>query len=362
MSDAAVARGELENVTITITGDLHEVIGWTGLQIIRGIDQASDAFSFTFPWQATEENKRRFVAYRTSQVQIKYGTETILTGVAEKYEPVASAQGINMTVNGRSRSGALLDISAGPPFELVGAFNAIARKIIPEARDKDGNKLGYPFVSVAASPDIVSGNGVVVEIEPGQTIYDVLSSIAAGRNLFAFPQSDGSLIFKRIVTPNPVADISEGISPVVSVATTMDLTKRFYEYVVTNVSGSTVNTASAFDNGAAQDGRARYLTEASQDVDLQQAANFARSRGLMDSFTCSVTVSGWTVNGALWRPGMTVNINYPSAMIYRDSLLMVKRVTMQLDESGGAITELELTFPQVFAGGAPEFPYPWSLT
>jgi len=48
-------------------------------------------------------------------------------------------------------------------------------------------------------------------------------------------------------------------------------------------------------------------------------------------------------------------------MIYRDYVFMVRRVTMQLDETGGAITELELTFPQIFAGGNPTFPYPWSL-
>lgn len=359
MSDAAVARGELGNVTVTISGDLYEVTGWTGLQIIRGIDQAADAFSFSFPWQPTEENKQRFVAYRTSQVQIKYDSEVIVTGIAEKYEPVSSAEGINMTINGRSRSGALLDISAGPPFELVGAFNAIASQIIPD---------GFP-VTATAQPDVVPSGGVVVEIEPGQSVYDVLSSIAAGRNLYAHPQRDGSLIFKQISIPEPVAEIYEGTSPVVSVATTTDLTKRYYEYVVTNIEGSTVNSASAIDGGVSQSERARLLTETNQDVDLQEAANFARSRGIMDSFTCRMTVSGWTVNGVLWAPGMTVYIEYPSAMIYPHpgfpkihNTLMVKRVTMQLDESGGAITELDLTFPQVFAGGAPAFPYPWSLT
>jgi prophage tail gpP-like protein len=344
MSDIALARGDLGNVTVTISGERLEVTGWTGLQIVRGIDQAADAFSFSFPWEPTPENRARFVAYRTSLIEIKYKDELIVTGIAEKYEPSYSAGGVTMTIDGRSRSGVLLDLSAGPPFELEGSFNTIAATLSP--------------VPVTANPNIQE---LTVQVEPGQSVHDVLSGLASAHNLYAFPQPGGSLVFRLLNAGSPVADIREGTAPVISVNTSMDLTKRYYRYTALRTTDGDTFSAEAIDEGVDADLRDGLIVEPQQDADVQFAANFARSRGIMDSFTCAVTVAGWTVNGELWRPGMAVNLNYPSAMIYRDSLLMVKRVTMQLDEAGGAITQLELTFPEVFAGGAPSFPYPWSL-
>jgi prophage tail gpP-like protein len=345
MPDIDLVRGQLGDVSVTISGQRQEVTGWTGLQIVRGIDQAADAFSFSFPWEATAENRARFVAYRTSLIEIKYKGDVIVTGIAEKYEPSYSASGVTMTLNGRSQSGTLLDLSAGPPFELVGDFNTIAGTLSP--------------VTVSASPNIT---GLTVQIEPGQSIYDVLSGIASANGLYAFPQADGSLVFRLLQAGAPVADIREGIAPVVSVDTSMDLTKRYYRYTALRTTDGDTFSAEAIDRGVDPNLRDGQIVEPKQDADVQFAANFARARGVMDSFTCAVTVAGWTVNGELWRPGMVVNLNFPSAMIYRDSALMVKRATMQLDETGGAITQLELTFPQVFAGGNPEFPYPWSVT
>jgi prophage tail gpP-like protein len=363
MSDFDLARGVLNDVTVTISGQRQEVTGWTGLQIVRGIDQAADAFSFSFPWEATAENQRRFVAYKTSLIEIKYGGELVVTGIAEKYEPSYSAGGVEMTINGRSISGTLLDLSAGPPFESDASFNALALQIIPEAVDKDGNKTGRPIVSVRAIPDITSAgdNELYTQIEPGQTIYEVLSELASAHGLFAFPQSDGSLIFRLINTPAPATEIREGIAPVISVNTSMDITKRYHRYTVMRTDGGETSTAEALDDGVDKGLRNGLIVEPKQDADVQFAANFARSRGIMDSYSCAVTVAGWTVNGQLWRPGMTVTANFPSAMIYRDYVFMVRRATLQLDETGGAIAQLELTFPQVFAGGNPTFPYPWSL-
>ena len=344
MSDFDLARGVLNDVTVTISGERQEVTGWNGLQIVRGIDQASDAFSFSFPWEATPENRARFVAYRTSLIEIKYGAELIVTGIAEKYEPSYSSAGVDMTINGRSRSGVLLDLSAGPPFELDGAFNTIAAQLSP--------------VPVSSTPNL---QDLTVQIEPGQSVYDVLSGIASAHNLYAFPQADGGLVFRLLNTPAPVAEIREGIAPVISVNTSMDLTRRYYRYTALTTTDGDTFTAEAVDEGVDPSLRDGLIVEPQQDADVQFAANFARSRGIMDSYACAVTVAGWTVNGQLWRPGMTVTANFPSAMIYRDYIFMVRRVTMQLDETGGATTQLELTFPQVFAGGNPTFPYPWSI-
>lgn len=354
MSEVDLIRGELGNVTVTISGDRTSVEGWTGLQIVRGIDQAADAFSFSFPWEPTEENINRFIAHRTSLIEINYKDQTIVTGIAEKYEPSYSAQGATMTVNGRSQSGTLLDLSAGPPFELDGDFNTIAATLSP--------------IRVTSSPNL---QDLTVQIEPGQSIYDVLSGIASAHGLYAFPQENGTLIFRLISDPGTTTELREGMDPVISVNTSMDMTKRYYRYTALRTTDGDTFSAEAIDAGVDENLRDGLIIEPKQDADVQFSANFARSRGIMNSFTCAVTVAGWTVNGELWRPGMVVRAVFPSAMLYdhvgaMSNRLMVRRATMQLDETGGAITQLELTFPEIFAGTADRtsparFPYPWSL-
>jgi len=345
MSDVILGKGELGKISISVTGALERLEGWTGVSIVRGIDQASDAFSFTFPWEATEDNKALFVAYRTSRARISYDNELIVTGIMEKYAPTSSADGNTMTVEGRSESGVIMDISAKKLSYEQTPFNTIASDLSP--------------ISVRAIPD----GPVDIEIEPGETVWSVLSKLAAGINLYAFPQADGSLLFQQISKPATIGSIIEGESPVNSISTSMDLTKRFYRYTAVQTVDGQQAKAETIDTGVDSRLRDGQIIEPQQQANVTDAANFARNRGIMDSYTCTVNVTGWTIDGTLWAPGMVVNVNYPSAMIYRDSELMVKRATLSLDETSGATTTLELTFPQVFTGGdiTSAFPYPWSL-
>jgi len=357
MSNAAIARNDVQNLTIEIGSERYKLTGWTGLQVVRGIDQAADAFSFDFPWDPTPENIRRFRAYETGAVRIKYGGETVVTGISEKYDFTASESGVSVNIQGRSLSGIAKDLSAAPG-EYTLPFNALARVIqVPKSR-----RGSQPPVYIHAEP---GPSALTVQVQPGDSVYGVLSKIAAGYGLYGQPQPDGSLFFTLFPPGPPVADLREGDAPVMSVQTSHDLTKRYYRYTAIVTEDGDTYSAEAIDKGVDPDKRDGLIVQPEQDAEAQFAANFARGKGIMDSYRCNVTVAGWTVGSQLWRPGMTVTITYPSAMIYehsRPNVLMVKKVTMQLDESGGAMTELQLTFPAVFNGGQPSFPYPWSTS
>lgn len=345
MSDTAAARNALEDIKVTISGERHEITGWTGAQIVRGLDTAADAFFFSFPWEPTEENKRRFRAYRTSLIEIWYGDDRVISGIAEIYNPEWSAGTKDQTIEGRSTSGVLLDISAGPPFEIGPVtFNELARQLSP--------------VFCRADPDI---SGLTVDIEPGQTIYDVLSSIAAAHGLWALPQDDGTLLFSKVQATQAVADLREGVAPLIRVSPRMNLLERFYEYLIVQTTDGNTVSAKAIDKGVDPTLRARKIIQPQQESNAQEAANFARAKGIIGSYSLVAEVVGWTVNGLLWDAGMTVSLYAPTAMVYRPYEFVVKQATLQLDAQRGAITQLELSFPQVFAGGQPEFPYPWSI-
>ena len=361
MSDKDLARNDLETIKIIIGGgeSQTELTGWVGFNIVRSIDSAADAFSFSFPWEATDANKRRFRAFRTTLVRVLYGSEVILTGTIEKLSPAWSAQRRELTIEGRSRCGYLVDVDA-LPVEMSGAFSALVEEIVP----KTANASGAPVaaVSVTARPNFDID---YLSIEPGEKVFTILSKLAATQGLWSQPQPNGNLIFSKMALALPVTELLEDTHPVVAVSTAMDLTQRFHKYEVYNTAFGNLQEYAAVDNGVDVKRSSKHLT-VEWDADPVEAGAFARSRGVIDGFTCTVNVVGWTVNGQVWRPGMICTVIAPSAMIYKQegrfkNDLMVRRATMQLDETGGATTELEFTFPQVYAGGQPSFPFPWSL-
>lgn len=343
-NETRLGRNELGDITISITGEALQLTGWSGLQVVRALDSCADGFSFSFPWEATKTNRDRWRAYRTTSCVVRYQGQTVISGIIEKISSFWSAQRRELAVEGRSRSGLLLDLSA-EPVELTADFNAIAARLSPD-------------VSVIARPDI---EDVSVQIDAGKDIYGVLSGIAAGRGYWGQPQSDGWLLFSKIRATPPIARLIEGESPLVSIETAHDLTKRFYRYrTIVTVDGKT-SSGEAIDRGVdpARDGQ---IVQTSSSADAIEAATFQRSRGIIDGYTCVATVIGWTNGTSLWAPGQTVEVEAPSAMMYNRSTLIVKHATFQLDESGGAITELDLTFPQIYSGSdiTAAFPYPWS--
>lgn len=345
MSEDRLSRNGLGDVTVTISGERQEIAGWSGLQIVRSIDAGADAFSFSFPWEATEKNKKRFRAYRTSYIEIKHRDTVVVSGIMEKLSAAFAAEQREVTLEGRSLSGVLMDLSARP-VELTASFNTIASELAPDA------------VAVYAQPDI---QDLTVQVDAGETVFDVLSGIASGHGLFAIPQPNGALAFKTLDAGAEVGTIREGDSPVTQITTAHDLTRRYYRYQAIVTEDGATQTGEALDEGVDPRIRDGKIVQPKQSADAQQAAMFERGRGIMASYACNMTVAGWTINGQLWEPGMVVNVYAPSAMIYREYPLMVSQATLALDESSGATTSLDLTFPQVFTGGQPVYPYPWSI-
>lgn len=346
-SETRAGRNELGDVTITITGNRQPIAGWSGLQIVRAFDSAADSFAFSFPWEATADKRQLFRAYETTFVEIKHRGTVVVSGIMEKLSASYSARQRSVTLEGRGRSGVLVDLSAKPAM-YTGKFNAIAARIAP------------PTVRVLAEPDFPATGELTFDVEVGQTMYQSLSGIAAAHGYWALPRPDGSLRFSKFRAGRPVAKLEEGSAPAVQVLTDHDLTKRFYRYSALSSANAALSLAEAIDRGVDEDLRDGRSFAPDVESDPTEAANYARARGLIDSYNCSVTLSGWTHEGRLWAPGDVVTIEAPSAMIYRAYDMIVAKATLQLDETGGAQTELILTFPAVYAGGLPVFPYPWT--
>ena len=348
-ADTRPSRNALGDITISLTADRQLLTGWSGLQIVRAFDTAADSFAFSLPWEPTAENRARFVPFRTTRCEVRYRDNLVVSGRIEKYSLGFSASERSMAIEGRSESGALVDLSAQPGM-YSGKFSEIARQIVPAAITVRTIPAAFP-----AGDDVL-----LLDVDAGQTIYQTLAQLATANGLWATPQSDGTLVFRRFREGAPVADLQEGQSPLTEIDAVYDLSQRFFRYRSISAFDGSLVLGEALDTGVDETLRDGRIFQPPQEDDPQEAAQQARSRGIINAWQCNVTCTGWTVNGALWEPGMVVTLVAPSAMMYNKMPLIVNRVVLQLDETGGAQTQLRLTLPGAYDNRV-SAPYPWSL-
>ncbi len=365
MPDAPVSINKAPEITIHINNTNEKLTGWTGFQVVRAIDACADAFAFSLPWDPTPENRKRFLPYSPGVIKIFGGSEQFLLGYIEVVS-VSSASGQRViNLQGRSASGGLLDWSAGSIWDR--SAQAFSSETVFELQGLTFNKIARKLAAahvVKAVPDTAPINEV--SIEPGQTLFDFLSKLAAANGYFGRALTTGGLEYRNDLgkTP-PVCDLVEGESPVLSINTNHDVTKRFWKYkIVASSTGQPNVEAEAKDTKLSPAIRGiKIIQPSQQSVDYQKAANLARSRALIDSYSATVTVSGFTYKthgstGKFWQAGDVVRIYAPGAFILKFTKLIIKRVTFSLDENGGQISTLELGLPEAYSGGYPE-EFPW---
>ena len=340
---------------ITLQIGNEKLSGFSGLQVSLGIDTGANAFSFTVPWVNTPENIDRFKPFRPDKVFIRIDGELILTGYIDITSWTISEGQNLLNVQGRSASAPIVDYSAGPPFQFQDiTFNDFGREMWKAV----GGTSGGAVAIAIPDTDKISE----ISIDPGETLYDVVSKLASANGLWAIPTPTGELSYQKIKSTSiSVATLEEGKGPVKSVTSSADITKRFQKYMVIGTfDGNPESTAEISDPetfGLAIRGR-KIVPLSQQTTDMDQAARFLRSTALIDSYSASCEVEGWHYNGNLWKPGTIMTLKAPSAYINKPSRFMIRNVTLQLDESGGQIAGLELSIPEAYDGTEPKA-LPW---
>lgn len=352
----SVNPGSLNNQSkVTLKIGTEELSGFQGLQIVRSIDTIANGYSFSLPWDPTEKNKERFKPYAVRIISVWSDKTKLITGYIEKATFSTSADGKVLNIQGRSASGTLIDWSAGPPFQFENTtFNNLNKELYNNYDPSAGVGVAYTSPDTPPIPQIT--------IEPGDTFERVISPIASAHGLWARPDADGRLEYLKISsTQKAIGALIEGTSPVKSITTDHDVTKRFSRYMAIGASeGEPETTAEVSDYEALGLAvRGRNIQEIKQQTtDINDAAKFARSRAIIDSYSCEVEVDGWHYNGHLWTPGEIITVQAPGAFIFKASRLIIISVAMKIDESGGQVSTLTLGIPEAFDGTEPK-ELPW---
>ncbi len=335
---AVLPKRRTQPVTMLVNG--KELTTFQGLSLDFTIDSACSAFAFSTPFYPDRPLSNFFRHYGNEEVIIKYKGTEILTGVAEICEPSYSISGATVKIQGRSRTGVLVDADCPPPFFHKNlTFNQFADQ--------------YSGL-VKADPD--TQKFPVIQYDAGTKIYDVLTKIGAGQGLWAVPQSNGDLIFLKIPSSTPVvAKFRDGQDNIELSSAKTDITKRFNKYIA--IKGT--RTAEAIDNKVKFDERGlKYVKPDQENASLLSVAERARSQAIIDSIGFEMRLAGWEWEGKLWKAGVFVEIESPLNMIYSPAKFIVKSCVLEMSESDGLGTRLVLALPNAY-DNSPITSEPW---
>lgn len=345
---------DFENETaLTVNGRRFRF--WESMQIRRSLDSV-DTAQFSAPFEPSDPAFREtFEPFTYPDFSVAVGGQPLFTGTIIGIDPSVEPRSRRVSVNGYSRPGVLSDCTfpaSAFPLEFNGQNlqDIAATAVEPFAIDVDfPGEAGATFERVACQPD--------------QKILDFLVPLAQQRNRLIASNPEGALFFPRVAAVGtPVATLTEGESPTVTVTPTMQ-PQEYYSHV-TGVSPTVLGKVGkqyTVKNPRLTGTLRPFAFQApdAKPADLQTAVEAKAGRMFGNIVSYSVTVSTWRdPSGALWQPNTTVLLEAPGAMVYNPYEFLIRTVGFSRDQDTET-AQLSLVLPEAFNGQIPER-LPWS--
>ena len=326
----------MSNLTLKVDSQIYG--GWKSIKIQRGMRR----FAGTFELELTDKwanSKTKRVVKEDSPCVIEIDGETIITGYTDDVLTNYDDKSHSLTVNGRSKTGDLVDCSA--------------------------NKFDYPNMDLAAIAKkecAVFGIKVVVECDVGEpfknasrdvaeTYHEFLAKLATYRAVHLTSNAQGDLVIARASKEKISTALILGEN-ILTGSGKRSKRDRFHTYTVTGQQAGDdfINgNAAAHIDGVAIDKnirKERTLYIVPDDLTLNDAKRIAendRNIRFGESQPVTYTVNGWRHSDGLWQPNKLVHVVDPYNELKKD--LLIVHVTFTMDEDGQR-TELQLLPPE----------------
>jgi prophage tail gpP-like protein len=328
---------------------------WQSIEITLGLDSFSTV-RFTAPFEADRREFRdtfRPFTYQTLDVTV--GGAVLFTGRLVGIHPEVSAESRTVDVTAYALPAFIGDCTA-PESALPLEFRNVTLRTIAES-------LLRPFSLSVSFPD---GDGAAFEkaaLETDQKIGELLADLARQRNRVIASTADGALLCWKSVAPgSPVARLKDHEQPVTGAAP--DFSPQDYYSQITGFSPTNRRR-----QGAKHTVLNPWLTDVLRPLsfklddtergDTAEETRAKAARMFANAAAFTVEVATWRdPSGALWKPNTTVTLLAPDAMVYSESELLVRTVTLKQDKQSTTAT-LGLVLPGVFSGTIPTA-LPWN--
>lgn len=341
-----------EDVVIQIDGRRWR--GWSDLEIRLPLDGFA-TFSFLVPFEPERADFREvFRPFSYRRVDVSVNGEQLFAGTMVDVAPTSEVASRSVSVSGYSLPGVLADCTP-PVSSFPLEFNGLT---LTQIADRLASPFGIDVVRI-------ENDGATFRrpsLEPGSAIMPFLAELAKQRGLVASATAQGSLCFIRSTNAgSPVARLREGVPPLQS--TTPTFSPQAYFSEITGLAkrrSGRRGSAYTVDN-AKLPGVLRPSTFSLDDTDspdLPAATRARMGRMFANAASYAVTVPTWRdAGGALWAPNTTLTLEAPGAMVYRETELIVREVTLR--HSASSIdASLVLVLPGAFSGEIPTV-LPW---
>lgn len=337
---------------LTLVVDSEELV-LENAGALRTMDTGADYLSATVPFDIEDKKLAELLkpyGYKESAVYL--GTQLLINGILYNIESTLSG-GSYKELEVWTKTADIIDSSLQPAdYE--------ASKVSLKDR---AESLCEPFgISVVVDITALDESNEVfdrVTAEASDTIFSHLVNLARQRGALINCNSAGELtIVKANTNSAPVATLEEGKPPLQDFAIKFNGRARFHTYLAIGESPKEISFAEAYDELVPE---GRFTVVEADDTargNIQDAANWARSKRVADTLTIPLPVYSWyDPNGILWEPNTIVTVKSPSMGI-SDGFNFLIRSVEYIFSSDGTPAIINVVPPTVFTGG--DLIDPWS--
>lgn len=201
-----------------------------------------------------------------------------------------------------------------------------------------------------------------VAIEPEKAPWPFLSELAKQRGVILSDTPLGELLILRSSEGgSPVARLREGVHPLQSVTPKFAPQTYFSELTGlfsarAGVAGSSYTIRNPHLRSVLRP--STFKPDDTEAADVPAAVRARMGRMFGNLVTYELEVPSWRdPAGNLWTPNTTITLLAPRAMVYRETELLVREVTLKRD-AGSISATLSVVLPGAFSGGVPSR-LPW---
>jgi prophage tail gpP-like protein len=307
-----------------------------------------------------------------AQCKLYINDELALTGITDRVTRSYDKGGVKLTVEGRDLMGLLVDSCCTTFMTLKGVtLQSLAQRLLAKTPFINRSQIEYQEGLVAAKRKTgqpATGGGSLstvdvpqayAQIEPGMTIFEVLSNYAKSRGFMFFSLPNGTFIFGRPKAQGAAAFSLTCQKPgphnnVLSGEEIQDISRRFSQVTVMGQQQGTNALAAAAINTSATvtDSTFPFYKPfvALDNNDQQSPALHARlllEKQKHDGYSLTYRTSGHTQNGKAWTVNELCNVRDDVLGVNGTYLIFGRTFEMSKDE--GTHTHLKLGPPGLVA-------------
>lgn len=337
-----------DTVTVRVAG--KEFSNWSAAALTQNVGKF-DTFTLRAPYEPDGSLFDGVIKpFSFAPCELFIGEQLMLVGTILNVKPIMSTSGRTINIDGYAKAGILNDcmvpVSVYPNLETDDVkLNTLVDSLIA------------PFGLTATYLADVGAPFLEVSLDASNKILSTISKLSKQRDLLLRNDNLGNLVFSKIDESDVSIRLDEFDDTVTDIE--VDFSAQNFYSSVTGTQPmvlSLVGESHTIENPLLEDVFRPYVFE-TDDVAEEALPDLVRpkfNRMYSDSMKFTVKVRGWRDHtDQLWKVGSMVELIAPGVMVKKETKLMIRQVVFGVDNQGGNVATLTLTYPSV-----PES-FPW---